>query len=154
HGDLTFLRIYSGTLKQNQSVFNTREGKAERVGRLYRMHADEREPIESAGPGEIVGAIGLRFTKTGDTLCPKHRVVHIEGMQFPDTVISMSTEPRTSADRDALNEALEFGARDAPTFRYRVDEETGQAIVSGMGELHLEIIGNRLTRDFKVAMRM
>jgi elongation factor G len=153
HGDLTFLRIYSGTLATNQSVYNAREEKAERVGRLYRMHADEREPIEKAGPGEIVGALGMRFTKTGDTLCPKARLVHIEGMLFPDTVISKSIEPKTAADRDALTEALGFVARDDPTFRYRIDEETGQAIVSGMGELHLEIIENRLQRDFKLAIR-
>jgi elongation factor G len=153
HGDLTFLRIYSGTLATNQSVYNAREEKAERVGRLYRMHADEREPIEKAGPGEIVGALGMRFTKTGDTLCPKARLVHIEGMLFPDTVISKSIEPRTAADRDALTEALGFVARDDPTFRYRIDEETGQAIVSGMGELHLEIIENRLQRDYKVPIR-
>ncbi|MBL8841637.1 MAG: elongation factor G [Planctomycetes bacterium] len=154
HGDLTFLRIYSGVLKSNQSVFNSREQKAERVGRLYRMHADEREALEEAGPGEIVGAIGLRFTKTGDTLCPKPRAVQIEGMQFPDTVISQSIEPKTAADRDALNEALEFVARDDPTFRYRIDEETGQAIVSGMGELHLEIVSNRIGRDYKVPIRI
>jgi elongation factor G len=153
HGDLTFLRIYSGRLKTNQSVYNAREEKAERVGRLYRMHADEREPIEEAGPGEIVGALGLRFTKTGDTLCPKARLVHIENMQFPDTVISKSIEPKTAADRDALTEALQFVARDDPTFRYRIDEETGQAIVSGMGELHLEIVENRLTRDYRVPIR-
>ena len=153
HGDLTFLRVYSGTLATNQSVYNAREEKAERVGRLYRMHADEREPIEKAGPGEIVGALGMRFTKTGDTLCPKARLVHIEGMLFPDTVISKSIEPKTAADRDALTEALQFVARDDPTFRYRIDEETGQAIVSGMGELHLEIVENRLQRDFKVPIR-
>jgi elongation factor G len=117
------------------------------------MHADEREPIDEAGPGEIVATIGLRFTKTGDTICPKNRAVQIEGMQFPDTVISKSIEPKTSADRDALNEALEFCARDDPTFRYRIDEETGQAIVSGMGELHLEIISNRVERDYKVPIR-
>jgi len=153
HGDLTFLRIYSGTLRTNQSVYNSRENKAERIGRLYRMHADEREPIEEAGPGEIVGTVGLRFTRTGDTLCPKARAVQIEGMQFPDTVISKSIEPRSSADRDALEEALEFCARDDPTFRYRIDEETGQAIVSGMGELHLEIVGNRVERDYGVPIR-
>ena len=153
HSDLTFLRVYSGTLATNQSIYNAREEKAERVGRLYRMHADEREPIEKAGPGEIVGALGMRFTKTGDTFCPKARLVHIEGMLFPDTVISKSIEPKTAADRDALTEALGFVARDDPTFRYRIDEETGQAIVSGMGELHLEIIENRLQRDYKVPIR-
>ncbi len=154
HGDLTFLRIYSGVLKSNQSIYNAREQKAERVGRLYRMHADEREALEEAGPGEIVGAIGLRFTKTGDTFCPKARAVHLEGMLFPDTVISQSIEPKTAADRDALNEALEFVARDDPTFRFRIDEETGQAIVSGMGELHLEIVSNRIGRDYKVPIRI
>ena len=153
HGDLTFLRVYSGVLKSNQSVYNSREQKAERAGRLYRMHADEREPVEEAGAGEIVGALGMRFTKTGDTICPKQRAVQLEGMQFPDTVMSLSIEPKTSADRDALNDALQFVARDDPTFRYRIDEETGQAIVSGMGELHLEIVSNRLQRDYHVPIR-
>ncbi|MBM4013360.1 MAG: elongation factor G [Planctomycetes bacterium] len=154
HGDLTFVRIYSGTLRTNQSVFNTREQKAERVGRLYRMHADEREPVEEVGPGDIVATVGLRFTKTGDTLCPKPRAVQIGGMLFPDTVISQSIEPKSAADRDALNEALTFVARDDPTFRYRIDDETGQAIVSGMGELHLEIVSNRIARDYKVPIRI
>jgi elongation factor G len=154
HGDLTFLRVYSGTLKTNQSIYNVREQKAERAGRLYRMHADEREPVEEAGPGEIVGAIGLRFTKTGDTIAPKNRAVPIEGMLFPETVMSLSIEPKSSADRDALYDALMFVARDDPTFRYRIDDETGQAIVSGMGELHLEIVGNRLQRDYHVPIRM
>ncbi|MSR45885.1 MAG: elongation factor G [Planctomycetes bacterium] len=154
HGDLTFLRIYSGTLKTNQSIYNVREQKAERVGRLYRMHADEREPVDEVGPGDIIVAVGLRFTKTGDTLCPKPRAVQIGGMLFPDTVISQSIEPKTAADRDPLNEALNFVARDDPTFRFRFDEETGQAIVSGMGELHLEIVGNRIARDYKVPIRV
>lgn len=154
HGDLTFVRVYSGTLKTNQSVYNVREQKAERVGRLYRMHADEREPVDEVGPGDIVATVGLRYTKTGDTLCPKPRSVHIGGMLFPDTVISQSIEPKSAADRDPLNEALNFVARDDPTFRYRIDDETGQAIVSGMGELHLEIIGNRIARDYKVPIRI
>ncbi len=154
HGDLTFLRIYSGTLKTNQSLYNAREQKAERAGRLYRMHADEREPIDEAGPGEIVGAIGFRYTRTGDTLCPKARAVQIEGMLFPETVMSMAIEPKSSADRDELHASLQYVARDDPTLRYRIDEETGQAIVSGMGELHLEIVGNRLERDYHVPIRM
>jgi len=154
HGDLTFVRLYAGTLETNQSVWNVREQKAERVGRLYRMHADERQPVDKVGPGDIVATVGLRFTKTGDTLAPKPRAVQIGGMLFPDTVISQSIEPKTAADRDALTEALVFVARDDPTFRYRIDEETGQAIVSGMGELHLEIVGNRIGRDYKVPIRV
>ena len=154
HGDLTFLRIYSGTLGQNTQLYNVREKKVDRVGRLYLMHADQREARESAGPGEIVATVGLRYTKTGDTLCPKHRQALLEGMVFPETVLSMSIEPKTAADRDDLDQALRILARDDPTFRYRLDEETGQAVISGMGELHLEVLGHRLTDEFKVPARL
>ena len=154
HGDLTFLRTYSGTLRQGSQLYNSREEKVERIGRLLLMHADEREAVESVGPGEIVAAVGLRFTKTGDTLCPKSKQVSLEGMVFPETVLSMSIEPKTAADRDALDQALRILARDDPTFHYQINDETGQALVSGMGELHLEILGNRLTKEFKVPARL
>jgi elongation factor G len=154
HGDLTFLRIYSGEIRQGGSVFNPRINKSERIGRIYLMHADEREALEVAGSGEIVAVLGLRLTSTSDTLCSKSKPVQLEGMVFPETVISMAIEPRTSADRDALDEALRILARDDPTFTYQLNEETGQALVSGMGELHLEVLGNRLTTDFKVPARL
>jgi len=154
HGDLTFLRMYSGELRPGDNAYVPRINKVERIGRLFVMHADERESVEVARAGEIVAAVGLRNVQTGDTLCLKKHAVELEGMLFPQTVISMSIEPRTSADRDALDEALRILARDDPTFRFEINEETGQAVVSGMGELHLEILGNRLTRDFKVPVRL
>ncbi len=154
HGDLTFVRNYSGTLRQGDQVFNPRVGKVERTGRLFVMHADERDQVEAAGPGEIVAIVGLHHTSTGDTLCKKARSVLLEGMVFPETVLTMSIEPRTAADRDALDQALRILARDDPTFQYEINGETGQAVVRGMGELHLEILGNRLTSEFKVPARL
>lgn len=154
HGEIAFLRIYSGEIKANDGVFNPRVQKQERINRLYLMHANEREAVEVAGPGEIVGVIGLRFTATGDTLCPRHDAVVLEGMKFPEPVIDMSIEPRTSKDKDALVVALGVLAKDDPTFRWTVAEETGQTIISGMGELHLEILKNRLLSDHKIEARV
>jgi len=150
HGDLTYLRIYSGTLKRNDQVFNAARDKVERVGQLLRMHANHREAVDEAGPGDIVATVGLRFTVTGDTLCPKKAPLVLEAMRFPETVMSLAIEPRSTADRDALAEALGKLAKDDPTFTARTDEETGQTVISGMGELHLEVLVNRLTRDFGV----
>jgi elongation factor G len=154
HGEIAFLRIYSGEVKSGDAVFNPRVQKQERINRLYLMHANEREAVDHAGPGEIVGVIGLRFTATGDTLCPRHDAVVLEGMKFPEPVIDMSIEPRTSKDKDALVEALGVLAKDDPTFRWTVAEETGQTIISGMGELHLEILKNRLLSDHKIEARV
>ncbi|MFG0319548.1 MAG: elongation factor G [Planctomycetota bacterium JB042] len=154
HGEVAFVRVYSGRLKSGEAVFNPREAKQERINRLYLMHADEREAIEVAGPGEIVGVVGLKFTNTGDTLCPRHHPLLLEGMVFPETVIDMSIEPRTSKDKDTLVEALGILAKDDPTFRWSVDEETGQTLISGMGELHLEVLKNRLLSDHKVDARV
>jgi elongation factor G len=154
HGEIAFVRIYSGTLRPGDALFNPRVEKQERIGRLYLMHADEREAIESAGPGEIVGAIGLKFTATGDTLCPRHDLIALEGMRFPETVIDMSIEPKTSRDKDVLEQSLGVLAKDDPTFRWSLDQETGQTIISGMGELHLEILKNRLLSDFHVEARV
>lgn len=151
HGDLNFLRIYSGRMKVGGSVYNPRTRKAERVMRLYRMHADHRESIEDAGPGEIVAVTGFKHTVTGDTLCLRQKPVVLESMQFPETVISMAIEPKSLADKGKLEEALEKMAREDPTFKVRVDEETAQTVISGMGELHLEIIKHRLRDEFKVA---
>lgn len=154
HGEVAFVRIYAGTLKSGDQVHNVRVGKSERINRLYLMHADEREPIDSAGPGEIVGVVGLKLTSTGDTLGHKHHAIALEGMHFPETVIDMSIEPRTSKDKDALEAALGVLAKDDPTFRWSVDLETGQTIISGMGELHLEILKNRLLADFHIDARV
>jgi elongation factor G len=150
HGDLTYLRVYSGVLKRNEQVYNATRDRVERVGQLLRMHANHREPVEEAGPGEIVATVGLRFTVTGDTLCEKKGPVVLESMRFPETVMSLAIEPKSGADRDALQASLEKLAKDDPTFTARTDDETGQTVISGMGELHLEVLVHRLTRDFGV----
>ncbi len=150
HGDLTYLRVYAGVLKRNDQVWNSTRDRVERVGQLLRMHANHRVAVEEAGPGEIVATVGLRFTVTGDTLCPKKAPILLEAMRFPETVMSLAIEPRSSADRDSLAEVLARLAKDDPTFTARTDEETGQTVISGMGELHLEVLVHRLTRDFGV----
>jgi len=153
HGDLTYMRVYSGALRVGDQVYNPRRDKVERIARLVQMHADERIPIEEAGVGEIAAVIGLRFTSTGDTLCPKRDPIVLEPMEFPDPVISLAIEPRSAADKDALEAALEKLARDDPTFSTNVDEETGQKIIHGMGELHLEVLVHRLEREFNVRVQ-
>jgi elongation factor G len=152
--ELTYLRIYSGRVKAGDMVLNPREDKKERVNQLLVMHANERERVEEAGAGEIVAAVGLKFTVTGDTLCPTHHPIVLERMDFPETVISMAIEPRTTAEREKLLEALRRLAKEDPTFAMRADEETGQTIVSGMGELHLEVLSHRIQREFKVDARI
>ena len=149
-GRLTYLRIYSGTLKAGTTLLNPTSGVRERLSRILRMHANKREDITEARAGEIVAVIGCRKTTTGDTLCdPKHPVL-LEAMVFPESVVSVAIEPRTKADEDKLHEALARLAEEDPTFRVKVDEETGQTIISGMGELHLEILIDRLVREFGV----
>jgi elongation factor G len=150
HGDLTFVRIYSGSLEQGQGMYNPRLGKHERAMRIVRMHANDKEPLAKAVAGDIVALIGLKATATGDTLCDKARPVALEPIRFPAPVISMAIEPRTNADRDRLNEALARLSREDPTFHTSQHEETGQTIIAGMGELHLEVLKNRLTRDFGI----
>ena len=150
HGDLTYMRVYSGTLKENGHVYNPRAKKGERVQHLYRMHASQRERVKEVVPGDIVVIVGLKYAVTGDTLCAKSDPVLFEPVQFPETVISMAIEPKSSADRDRLEEVLGRIARDDPTFEWREDAETGQTIISGMGELHLEVLKHRLLRDFQV----
>lgn len=150
HGDLTFVRLYSGRLAQGGGVYNPRLGKHERALRLLRMHANERETLETAEAGDIVAVVGLKETATGDTLCDKKAPIVLEAMSFPEPVMSMRIEPKTNADRDKLNEALSRLAREDPTFRVHVDRETGETIIEGMGELHLEVLTNRLTRDMGV----
>ncbi len=150
HGDLTYLRVYSGKLKVGEQVLNPRTEQRERVQKIFLMHANHRERVESAEAGEIVAIVGLRSTVTGDTLCDLHHPILLERLRFPETVISMSIEPRSTADSDRLQESLEKLAREDPTFKWVKDGETGQLVISGMGELHLEIKQDRLLREFKV----
>jgi len=154
HGDLTFLRVYSGVLKEKAQLVNPRTEKAERIGRIFLMHASDRVQIPSATAGWIVAVVGLRFTATGDTLCPKHRPIVLEQMEFPDTVISMAIEPKTMGDRDRLLDTLDKMAKDDPTFTTRQDEDTGQIIISGMGELHLEVLAHQLSRVHRIEARI
>ncbi len=149
-GDLTFLRIYSGTLCQGDSVWNARRSCQERVGRLCVMKADTRLPVDHAVAGQIVAAIGLKETVTGDTLCTRDSRILLEAMQFPRAVISMAISPKKRAERDKLGDALAAIGREDPTFRHFVDEETGETIIAGMGELHLEIVCSRLAGEWKV----
>ena len=150
HGDLTFLRVYSGVLHPGDRLDNPRRNKREKAGMLYLMHADERSKLESAGPGDIVAVAGLKYTYTGDTLCDEENPIVLEAMKFPDTVISMAIEPKTNADKDKLAQALAKLSKEDPTFTHTFDNETGQLIIAGMGELHLEIIKNRMVRDHGV----
>jgi elongation factor G len=150
HGDLTFIRVYQGTLTPGMQVVNARTGKPERIAHLYLMHAAERESVDSARAGQICAAVGLKLAGTGDTLCSRDWPCALEAPTFPPTVISMAIETKTSEDKEKLGEVLNKLAREDPTFRYSVDQETGQLIIYGMGELHLEIIRNRIVRDYGV----
>jgi len=150
HGDLYHVRVYSGTLKHRSRVFNSNQNLMENVTRLFQMHANAREPIESAGPGSIVAVAGLRKTVTGDTLCDRRKPIVHERIHIPETVISMAIEPRTQAEKKKLDAALERLSREDPTFVQTVDPNTGQLLISGMGELHLEVIRDRLLREFNV----
>jgi elongation factor G len=149
-GKLTYFRVYSGKIAAGDRVLNVTTGKTERVGRLLQMHANHREEREEIGAGEIVAAVGLKATTTGDTLSTETAPIRLESMTFPDPVISVAIEPKTKADQDKLAQALARLSEEDPTFRVRTDEETGQTIISGMGELHLEIIVDRLMREFNV----
>jgi elongation factor G len=149
-GKLTYFRVYSGTLKSGSYVINSTKGNKERVGRLLRMHANKREEIEIVYAGDIAAAVGLKGTYTGDTLCDESDPVVLEIMNFPEPVIDVAVEPKTKADQEKMGIALSRLAEEDPTFRVRSDEETGQTIIAGMGELHLEIIVDRMRREFKV----
>jgi elongation factor G len=149
-GKLTFFRVYSGVLKAGSYVYNASKDKRERVARLLQMHANKREEIEDVRAGDIAAAIGLKDTRTGDTLCDDDHPIILEAMKFPAPVISVAIEPKTKADQDKLGIALAKLAEEDPTFRVHSDQETGQTIISGMGELHLEIIVDRMMREFKV----
>ncbi len=151
NGDLTFMRIYSGKGEAGEQFLNTRTGKKERLGRLYRMHAASREPIDSCQAGDIIAAVGLKNTHTGDTITDVNEPITLESVEFPDTVISMAIEPKSKGDRDKLSQTLAVLAKEDPTFRAWTDEETNETIIAGMGELHLEVLRHRIIREFKVA---
>src|SRR6187431_1327127 len=149
-GNLTFFRVYSGQLTSGTAVMNTARGKRERLGRILRMHANKREELKECFAGNIYAAVGLRDTRTGDTLCDEKKPIVLERMVFPDPVISVAIEPKTKAEQQKLGEALQKLATEDPSFRAHTDDETGQTIISGMGELHLEILVDRMKREFSV----
>jgi elongation factor G len=153
-GRLAYIRVYSGKLTQGSMVFNPTKDRRERVGRLLRMYADRREDIDEILAGDIGAVLGLKDSFTGDTLCDASNQIVLENISFPEPVISVAIEPRTTADQDKMSEALHKLSEEDPTFRVRVDEETGQTIISGMGELHLEILIDRMLREFKVQARV
>jgi elongation factor G len=149
-GQLTFLRVYSGVLNSGDAVLNTVKGKKERIGRILQMHANDREEIKEVRAGDIAAAVGLKDVTTGDTLCDPTKVITLERMEFPEPVISQAVEPKTKADQEKMGVALNRLAQEDPSFRVRTDEESGQTIISGMGELHLEILVDRMKREFGV----
>src|SRR6185437_3546159 len=154
HGDLHYVRVYSGTLSANTRAYNPGQDKKENVSQLWHVQASRKEQIDRVEAGDIVGIIGLRNSITGDTLCDAKQPILLETIQFPETVISMAIEPESSAERKKLAEALEMLKRQDPTFRAATSEETGQTIISGMGELHLEVIKHRLLRDFHLNVKV
>ena len=149
-GTLSFFRVYSGSLTSGASVYNSTKGKRERIGRLLKMHANKREEIKEVYAGDIAAAVGLKTATTGDTLCDENHPIVLESIDFPDPVISIAIEPKSKADQEKLGLSLQKLAAEDPSFKVRTDEETGQTIISGMGELHLEIIVDRLLREFNV----
>ncbi len=149
-GKLTFFRVYTGSLNSGSYIYNSVSGKKERISRLLQMHANHREEIDLVRAGDIAAAVGLKFTKTGDTLCAEDDPVVMEKMVFPEPVIQIAIEPKTKADQDKLSDSLARLSDEDPTFKVKVDDETGQTLISGMGELHLEILVDRMKREFKV----
>ena len=149
-GHLAFFRIYSGAIEAGTTLYNANNGKKERLGRLLRMHANKREDIKSAGAGDIVALVGMKLASTGDTICDEKRPVVLESLDIPEPVIEVAIEPKTKTDRDALSAALNKLAKEDPSFRVKGNEETGQTLIAGMGELHLDIIVDRLVREFNV----
>jgi elongation factor G len=152
-GDLTFVRVYSGTLKKGTKLSNPRTGKSERIGRIVRIHASKREAVESVPAGEIAAIIGLKLTVTGDTLCDEANPIALSQINFPEGVIAMSLEPEKGEDRDKLGEIIGRMVREDPTFRANTNEDTGELVISGMGELHLEVMVNRIRNDYNCAVR-
>jgi len=149
-GALTFFRVYSGILNSGDAVYNPIKGKKERIGRMVQMHSNDRKEIKEVRAGDIAAAIGLKLATTGDTLCAENQVITLERMEFPDPVIHVAVEPRSQADQEKMGVALSKLATEDPSFRVRTEEETGQTIIGGMGELHLDIIVDRMRREFNV----
>lgn len=149
-GQLIFFRVYSGVVNSGDTVYNPGKGKRERIGRILQMHANVRNEIKEVRAGDIAAAVGLKEATTGDTLCDPHKIIILERMSFPDPVISQAVEPKTKADQEKMGLALNRLAQEDPSFRVKTDEESGQTIISGMGELHLEIIVDRMRREFGV----
>jgi elongation factor G len=149
-GKLTYIRVYSGTLESGSTVLNSIKGRRERIGKIYQMHANKREERPFAVAGQIVAVMGLKDTTTGDTLSAQNQPVILESMTFPAPVINVAIEPKTKSDQEKLGTAIQRLAEEDPTFQVRTDEETGQTIISGMGELHLEVLVDRMRREFKV----
>ena len=149
-GTLTFFRVYSGVLNSGDTIYNPVKGKKERVGRILQMHANSREEIKEVRAGDIAAAVGLKDVTTGDTLCALKEVITLERMEFPDPVISVAVEPKTKSDQEKMGIALGKLAQEDPSFRVKTDEESGQTIISGMGELHLDILVDRMRREFNV----
>jgi elongation factor G len=149
-GRLAFFRVYSGTLSAGSYVYNSTKNKRERLGRILRMHANHRAEIDCVYAGDIAAAVGLKDTTTGDTLCDEEKPIILESMVFPEPVISVAVEPKTKADQEKMGIGLQKLAEEDPTFRVRTDPESSQTIISGMGELHLDIIVDRLLREFHV----
>jgi len=154
HGKLTFMRVYSGSVESGKQVLNVRTGRKERLGRLLEMHANDREDLPRAVAGDIIAAIGTRTATTGDTLCDPKHPIQFETMRFPEPVIAVAIEPKTKVDGEKLGLALAQLAEEDPTFRIRQDDETGQTIISGMGELHLEVLVDRVRREFRVEAKV
>ena len=149
-GKLTYIRVYSGTLTKGSARLNSTKDRKERVGRILQMHANHREDKDAIFTGDIVAVVGMKQTTTGDTLCDPDHPVILEALEFPEPVIHVAVEPKTKADQDKLGKALYSLSEEDPTFRVRTDEETGQTVISGMGELHLEVLVDRMLREFSV----
>merc|ERR1719197_1499207 len=149
-GQLTFTRVYSGVMRSGDEVMNTVKGKKERIRRMLQMHANDRTEVKEARAGDIIAIVGLKDTTTGDTLSDPNNKVVLERMEFPEPVITVSVEPTSKAEQDKMGEALSRLAAEDPSFRFTKEEETGQTVIAGMGELHLDIIVDRMKREFKV----
>src|SRR5699024_11074609 len=149
-GKLTYVRIYSGRLEAGTQVLNSTKGRKERIGKIYQMHANKREEIASVGAGQIVAVMGLKNTGTGESLSDSNSPIVLESMDFPAPVIEQAIEPKTKSDQEKLSAAIQRLAEEDPTFRVHTDEETGQTIIAGMGELHLDVLIDRMRREFKV----
>ena len=152
YGKLVFVRVYSGEVKPGDSVYDSTKSKKERVGKIFQMHADKENPVDSAEAGNIYTFVGLKNVSTGDTLCDEKSPISLESMTFPDPVIEVAVEPKTKADQEKMSLALAKLSDEDPTFQVKTDEESGQTLISGMGELQLDIIVDRMRREFKVCL--